>query len=256
MSNRLVARASVAGLLGLAGMSLGCDKAPSAPTAPAPQIVAAPAADFDSISLTATPSLVTAGGPLTMSWVAPSGRGCGGGGDWVALFRIGDPDITGAANGHSDLWFVHLCGATSGTSTLSAPFLPGQYEFRYMAGSSAVARSGPVTVTASATPLVPALTLSVDAGAASSRQIGQTFWFGGRGYTAGRTVTRYINPAVNGSTVLSPTLTSDGSGNVSWTFTPACGNPKNTFTIYAVDDVTGRASNTVTQTVTGSTSCR
>ena len=68
-------------------------------------------------------------------------------------------------------------------------------------------------------------------------------------------MTRYVNPAVNGSTVLTPTLTSDGSGNLNWTFTPACGNPKNTFTIYAVDDSTGRTSNTVTQTVTGSTSC-
>ena len=119
----------------------------------------------------------------------------------------------------------------------------------------AVARSGPVTVTASASPLVLIPTLSVDGGTSSSRQIDQTFWFTGSGYTAGRTVTRYINPAVNGSTVLTPTLTSDGSGNLSWTFTPSCGNPKNTFAIYAVDDATGWSSNTVTEIVTGSTSC-
>ena len=90
-----------------------------------------------------------------MSWVAPSGRGCIGGGDWVALFRVGDPDITGAANGHSDLWFEHLCGATSGTSTLSAPPQPGQYEFRYMVGDTAVARSNAVTVNASTSPVGP-----------------------------------------------------------------------------------------------------
>jgi uncharacterized protein (TIGR03437 family) len=103
----------------------------------------------EAFSLTASPSLVTAGAQLTMSWVAPSGRGCSGGGDWIAIYKVGDPDITGAANGHSDLWFVHLCGATSGTSTLSAPTQPGQYEFRYMVGDTSVARSGPVTVSAS-----------------------------------------------------------------------------------------------------------
>lgn len=97
-------------------------------------------------SVTASPSFVTPGGQLAMSWVAPSGQDCSGGGDWVAIFRVGDPDITGAANGHSDLWFTHTCGAISGTSMLSAPIEPGQYEFRYMIGDIAVARSGPVTV--------------------------------------------------------------------------------------------------------------
>ena len=82
-----------------------------------------------------------------MSWVGPGGRGCVGGGDWVALYKVGDPDDTGAANGHSDLWYDHLCGATSGTRTLSAPPQPGQYEFRYLiGGTGSVARSNPVTV--------------------------------------------------------------------------------------------------------------
>jgi uncharacterized protein (TIGR03437 family) len=101
-------------------------------------------------SLSASPSGVTSGGQLRVSWVAPSGRGCIGGGDWIAIFGIGDPDNTGAANGHSDLWYTHLCGATSGTSTLSAPTQPRQYEFRYMIGDTSVARSSPVTVGAAA----------------------------------------------------------------------------------------------------------
>jgi hypothetical protein len=105
-------------------------------------------ATLGTFSLTASPSLVTSGGQLTMSWSAPSGQGCNGGGDWIAIFRVGDPDITGAANGHSDLWYIHLCGATSGTSTLNAPSQPGQYEFRYMSGDTSVARSNPVTVNA------------------------------------------------------------------------------------------------------------
>jgi hypothetical protein len=168
---------------------------------------------------------------------------------------VGDPDITGAANGHSDLWFTHVCGATSGTSTLSAPRQPGEYEFRFMFGDTAVARSSPVTVSASASPSPFVPTLIVDGGTTSRRQLGETFWVTGSGYTAGRTVTRYINPAVNGSTVITP-LTADASGNLSWSFTPTCGtfDPKNVVAIYAVDDATGQTSNTITETVTGSCS--
>jgi hypothetical protein len=215
--------------------------------------VVPPVALGEGVSLTASPSLVTTGSQLTLNWVGPSGRGCSGGGDWIAIYRVGDPDITGAANGHSDLWFTHVCGATSGTSTLSAPSQPGDYEFRFMVGDAAVARSSAVTVTpsASASPLVP--TLMVDGGTASTRQLGQTFWVTGNGYAAGRTVTRYINPPVNGSSVITP-LTADGSGNLSWSFTPTCGtfDVKNIVAIYAVDDATGRTSNTITETVTGS----
>jgi len=244
-------------LAAILAMTLGCGE--SSPTRPAPTLTSAPAqtvpvaVTLEGISLTASPSLVTSGDQLTLSWVAPGRRGCDGGGDWVALFKVGDPDNTGATNGHSNLWFEHLCGATSGTSTLSAPPQPGQYEFRYMVGDTGIVRSSPVTVTASASPspLVP--TLAVDGGTASSRQMGQTFWVVGSGYTAGRTVTRYIDPPVNGSTVITP-LTSDASGNLSWAFTATCDNfnPKNTVAIYAVDDETGRTSNTITETVTGS----
>jgi hypothetical protein len=225
-----------------------------APTStPAPPSAASTASTVEGISLIASPSFVISGEQLTMRWAVPSGRGCAGGGDWVALYRVGDPDFTGAANGHSDLWFLHLCDATSGSSTLSAPPEPGQYEFRYMMGDTGVARSNEVTVIASASPspLVP--TLTIDGGTASSRQFGQTFWVVGSGYTGGGTVIRYINPPVSGSARITP-LTADKLGNVSWAFTPTCGNfdPKNTVSIYAVDEVTGRTSNTITETVTGS----
>ena len=100
-------------------------------------------------SVTASTRVVTAGGELTISWLAPEGRNCNGGGDWIAIYRIGDPDDTGASNGHSDLWYDHLCGATTGSRTLSAPDQPGHYEFRYMVWGTSVARSEPVTVGAS-----------------------------------------------------------------------------------------------------------
>ena len=219
-----------------------------------PSVTLAGAYTFEvlSASLSASPSLATSGDELTVEWVGPGGRGCRGGGDWIAMYKVGDPDNTGASNGHSDLWFEHVCGATSGTYRLNAPAAAGEYEFRFMVGDTSVARSNPVTVKASssATPLAP--TLLIDGAAVSSRHIGDTFWVTGSGYTQGGTVTRHINPPVNGSQVITP-LTADGSGNFTWVFTPTCGNfdPRNTVNIYAVDEATGRISNTITETVTG-----
>ena len=101
---------------------------------------------FGVFSVTASPSLVAPGGSLTMNWTMPPGRNCNGGGDWIAIYKVGDPDETGAANGHSDLWYDHVCGATSGSRTLSAPAQPGAYEFRFMLGDTSFARSNRVTV--------------------------------------------------------------------------------------------------------------
>lgn len=118
-------------------------------TNPGGQSARLPAAysfEVPSASLTATPSVVASGGELTLTWNGPNGRSCIGGGDWIALFRAGAPDITGAANGHSDIWFVHVCGATSGLSRLSAPAQSGEYEFRFMIGDTSIARSNRVTV--------------------------------------------------------------------------------------------------------------
>jgi hypothetical protein len=101
---------------------------------------------FGVFSVTGGPPLVAPGAELTVSWVSPDGRGCSGGGDWIALYRAGDPDQTGAANGHSDLWHEHICGAASGTWKLNAPAQPGEYEFRFMVGEFSVARSSSITV--------------------------------------------------------------------------------------------------------------
>jgi len=101
---------------------------------------------FDVFSVTGGPNVVPPGGDLSVSWMAPSGRGCSGGGDWIAIYRVGDPDDTGAANGHSDLWYDHVCGATSGTWRLKAPAEPAVYEFRFMVGDFSVARSNRITV--------------------------------------------------------------------------------------------------------------
>ena len=216
MSNRFFTRTLIVGVVGLAAVSLGCDKLPSAPVAPSSPSVPttvdsispatglagdavkvsgagfAPGAKvkldgiaaivtsmtsalivvrtpthaagkvdvvvtnpggqtatvtegytYQAVTITATPNLATAGDRLTVSWVAPEGRGCDGGGDWIALLKVSDPDT---ARGP----FTHLCGATSGTAGLSAPAEPGEYDFRYMVEGGAVARSNPVTVTTAA----------------------------------------------------------------------------------------------------------
>jgi hypothetical protein len=99
-------------------------------------------------AIAASPRVVIVGGELTVSFEAPTGRGCLGGGDWIAIYGVLDPDETGASNGHSDLWYEHLCGATSGSFTLKAPSPPGAYEFRYMVDDFSVARSNPITIQA------------------------------------------------------------------------------------------------------------
>jgi hypothetical protein len=101
---------------------------------------------FGVFSIGAAPTVVSPGGKVTVSWQTPSGRGCQGGGDWIAIYRVGEPDENGAANGHSDLWYEHVCGLPSGSFAATAPTEPGVYEFRFMAGAGSVARSESVRV--------------------------------------------------------------------------------------------------------------
>ncbi|MEP7310395.1 MAG: IPT/TIG domain-containing protein [Acidobacteriota bacterium] len=97
------------------------------------------------ISLSASPSLVTSGDQLTVSWSAARGWSAL---DWIGLFKVGVPS-TSYQNG----WWDYAHGGASGTLTLSAPAQPGEYEFRYMLddGFIDVARS-PVRVSAAASP--------------------------------------------------------------------------------------------------------
>ncbi|HKW01023.1 MAG TPA: S8 family serine peptidase [Vicinamibacterales bacterium] len=90
-------------------------------------------------TLTPSPLSVAGGGALSISWTAPSGESAK---DWVGLFRVGDPNTVYG-------WFTHTGGATSGTANLTAPLVPGQYEFRYLLndGYQDTARSAAVTVT-------------------------------------------------------------------------------------------------------------
>ena len=88
--------------------------------------------------MTASPASVAPGGALTLSWVAPRLREAG---EWMQLCRLGEGiNCVG--------WSAHTGGESVGSYPLTAPLAPGQYEFRYMVGDTAIARSNPVAVTA------------------------------------------------------------------------------------------------------------
>lgn len=97
---------------------------------------------YHEVIVTASPSAVAAGAPLTVNWTASGGTTPD---DWVGLFKVGDPSS-------HDLWYAYTKGVASGSFTVSAPSQPGEYEFRYFTddGIDLAARSGTVTVTSSA----------------------------------------------------------------------------------------------------------
>ena len=90
----------------------------------------------DTFTLTPSTDHVNAGDEMSVSWIAPAAHA----GDWIALFRVG--------RNYEDGWYALTNGETSGTRTLVAPTVPGEYEFRYLVGESFldVGRSTPVTV--------------------------------------------------------------------------------------------------------------
>jgi hypothetical protein len=99
----------------------------------------------ETVVISASPTTVVAGHPLTVTWGAPDGRPAG---DWVGLFRAGEAN-------ENDLWYVYVKNAMSGTITIPAPAGPGDYQFRYLVddGYTDAARSGVVIVTAPSRPV-------------------------------------------------------------------------------------------------------
>lgn len=92
----------------------------------------------DGYVVSASTTRVAPGGALTVNWAAPAGRPAR---DWVGLFRVGDPNTDYG-------WWAYTNGAVSGSSALTAPSAPGNYEFRYLLndGFADVARSAAVAV--------------------------------------------------------------------------------------------------------------
>jgi hypothetical protein len=104
---------------------------------------------------------------------------------------------------HLDCGFSQAtCGNPLGSSTIYA----------VDDASGRTSNTVTVTVTASSACSSTPPTLRVDGGTASTHQIGQTFSYTGGGFTAGKTVTRRVDPAVNGSNILLPTV-GDAAGS-------------------------------------------
>jgi hypothetical protein len=91
-------------------------------------------------SLSASPSTVTHGGSVTVTW---SGIATPTSGDWIGLYAVGAPD-------NSALSFRYTGGAASGSLSYNVGAVsPGMYEFRLFANNSLsrMATSGTITVT-------------------------------------------------------------------------------------------------------------
>ena len=95
-------------------------------------------------ALTVSAETVTAGGSLSVSWVAPPGRSPY---DWISIYKPGSRN-----EAYDDIWWDYTKGATMGTFTIRAPAEPGLYEFRYFLddGFEMVARSSLIEVTTDA----------------------------------------------------------------------------------------------------------
>jgi hypothetical protein len=91
-------------------------------------------------TITASTSSVAAGARLSVSWAVPGAGPL----DWVGFFLV-----TESSYEYEYRWWQYTDGSNSGTIELTAPAMPGRYEFRYLKddGFTDVARSAPVTVT-------------------------------------------------------------------------------------------------------------
>jgi hypothetical protein len=138
------------------------------------------------------------------------------------------------------------------TTTLNAN---ARYYWKVQAWNSSPKRQGsyPAAHTFIVAPARPML--RIDGTASSTRAIGETFVSTGSGFTPNGAVTRYLRDPNGNQVVLTPTLTANGSGNISWSFTPECTTPLGTSRLWARDDATGQVSDTVTQIVTASSTC-
>lgn len=119
-------------------------------------------------SFTLEPSIteVVAGAPLSVNWTAPSTSAVW---DWIGLFRVGNPNV-------GETWWNYTYGLQAGSANLSAPLVPGQYEFRYLLdnGRLDVKRSVPITVTAPTSDMYSLTPSATSAGAGGALSISWT----------------------------------------------------------------------------------
>lgn len=98
---------------------------------------------YATVSVTAAPTVVAAGGYLQVSWSTPISQSSL---DWIGLFRVGDSNF-------AYLDYQYTNGLTDAALNWNAPSQAGQYEFRYLLNDEYidVGRSARVTVEGGAT---------------------------------------------------------------------------------------------------------
>jgi len=108
-------------------------------------------------SVTASPTNVSAGANITVTFTAPAGSSAT---DWIGMFKVGAADNAYVA-------YKYTNGTTSGTMTFSAPNDSSDYEFRYFVnnGYTKMATSNRVTVGGAANYTLAASPTSVNPGA-------------------------------------------------------------------------------------------
>ena len=108
-------------------------------------------------TISATPSPVSAGNDLTISWTKTSQHLT----DWVGLFPVGYPD-------GSYIAWRYTNGAASSSVPLTVPLsaAPGSYNVRlfHMSGNVSIATSAPITVNAPAAPTISATPTPINPG--------------------------------------------------------------------------------------------
>jgi IPT/TIG domain-containing protein len=92
---------------------------------------------YQPITVSVTPSIVSPGGDLIVTWTVPGQYWY----DWIGLYKVGDP------NG-SYISYEYTNGTSSGSVRFRAPLEPGWYEFRYLTNDDYydAARTLPITV--------------------------------------------------------------------------------------------------------------
>lgn len=94
----------------------------------------------------------------------------------------------------------------------------------------------------------PIPSLCIDGAGSSTKPQGKTFVFEGSGFAEGAPVQQWIRSPSGNQNPLN-TLKVDSYGNINWSFSSNCKTAPGTYTVWVIEQTTGRCSNDVTETV-------
>ncbi len=105
-------------------------------------------------------------------------------------------------------------------------------------------------------PVVVNPKLLVDGATTSTKRQLESFTFSASGLYPSKAITRWIKtPGATSAIQISPMQTASSTGTLTWKFYPNCANAAGTYTVWVVDNTTGKKSNEVQEIVTQNSSC-